>query len=213
MTRLVALLTCTLAAEPLFAQGFRDPIPTPPPVPVRGTRMLYPAASPFTPPVGIGQYGLGRYTGLGYVPGFSAPVLYGYGGFVYGPNPGFTGLGPLAVRNPYLGAYGTSRLPDPAVQLPNLVPADPAPDLRLPAEFTVEFPAPVQATVNGTVTAKEAITHTFTSPPLRPGERHTFAVSARWATGTDEYEWDRTVVVESGQRSRAVVAAGFKVMK
>jgi uncharacterized protein (TIGR03000 family) len=217
MTRrvlLLATLFCTLPAGPVFGQGLRQMRPPTPPVPVPGINQFYPPASPFAPPLVIGQYGLGRFTGLGYVSGWPAPVLYGYGGYVYGPSPYYTGLGPLAMRYPYLNnQYGTSVLPDPSVPLPTPVRADPQPATPLPAELTIEFPVAVRATANGTPSDREGPVQTFTSPPLRPGETHTFHVRARWTEGGQEYEWERAVTLDAGQQSGILVTAGYKVEK
>jgi uncharacterized protein (TIGR03000 family) len=67
--------------------------------------------------------------------------------------------------------------------------------------------------VNGAPSGQDGAIQVFTSPPLKVGETFRFAVAARWTEKGAEYEWERTVTLEAGQRSRILVASGFKVAK
>ena len=185
MTRaLVAVALTTLAAGPAIGQGIRDPRPPAPP-----------------------NRNLNSLPARWWSPGPGMPLYYGQ---PYGQAYGF-----------YLPWYlpsGTVAVPREAparVGLPGAgVPADvlaASADPVLPAEFVVQFPASAEVWVNGKKVDGEGATRTLTSPPLAAGERYTFAVKAKWTFGGDAYEWERTVTLGPGERSRATVAAGFKV--
>jgi uncharacterized protein (TIGR03000 family) len=80
---------------------------------------------------------------------------------------------------------------------------------ELPAELTLEFPADAAVTLNGQAVKGSGKTQTLTSPPLKAGETYTFDVAANWTADGKKYEWDRTVTLGSGERSKVAVARGF----
>lgn len=211
MTRTLAALVAALTAAPAFGQGFSQPLPTPPPVPVPGTRMFYPAASPFTPPyfhAPMGRRGFTPWAGYGFAP-------------VYGHGWGWGGFGPYyapAFGYPYgtASSWGTSfygPTTAPPLMGAGTVGRDvPAPlNPALTAELTVEFPAPAEVWLNGSPAPGEGAVRTLTSPPLAAGRSYSFAVRAKWESGGRKYEWERTVTLGPGDRSRITVARGFPV--
>ena len=189
MLHRIPLLIAVIAASPVvgFAQGFSYPLPTPPPVPVSGTNQLYPAASPFTPPSMIRPW-----TGFGNSPWWYGPSVYAYSyPWVYLP-PTVRYSAPPPPP-PLVGAGGPS---------PVLITAD------LPATFTLEFPADVKLWLNGTPVPGEGRTRVLTAPTLKA---FTFAVRAEWTTDGTRYEWDRTVALSAGDKSRVTVLRGFPI--
>src|SRR5579885_2777117 len=118
------------AAGPARGQGFTHPLPTPPPVPVRGSRIPYPAASLFTPAPGVralGGFGGFGFPGVGYF-GYT-PWLGGYG-WGYGGLGMATPVDPAPVLAPPLQGAGGGPGPSAAAPVSALV----------PARLTVEFP-------------------------------------------------------------------------
>jgi uncharacterized protein (TIGR03000 family) len=199
MIRLVlAVVLAVLLAAPALAQGLRGPPPTPP---YRtGFRPIYPGGYPIAPSLrpwplrpGVGPFW----------PGYVAPSYYPYGtGMYYGPGyypPVVQTMQPLLPPPPLLGAGSTP--------LNVQVPINP----ELTAELTVEFPAEAEVTVNGAAVAGEGKVRTLTSPTLKFGLTHTFDVKARWSLDGQAYEWERTVTLGPGERSRITVARGFPV--
>jgi uncharacterized protein (TIGR03000 family) len=81
----------------------------------------------------------------------------------------------------------------------------------LTAELTIEFPADAEVSVNGTAVPGSGKVRTLSSPVLRTGLTHTFAVIARWTQDGQKYEWERSVTLGPGERSRITVARGFLV--
>jgi uncharacterized protein (TIGR03000 family) len=202
MTRLLAAALIPLTAAPALAQGLRDTRPTP----------QYFPGSPFRPPIAD----FGPRAGL---PGMVVPtrpwVVPPGWGWYGGYSPFFPGS---FYGSPYV-AWGWG-LPEPAMD--RLTPTTPPPlqgagtgDLtiipELPAELTLEFPADARVWLNGEAVDGEGKTRTLRSPPLRPGEGHTFNVRAEWTADGRRFEWERTVTLNSGQRSRVTVARGFPV--
>ncbi len=203
MTRIVLTIAAALlfASAPARGQGIRsaaDLGPQPP--------MYRPPLITYRPPVP------GFWTGA---PGIGYPVApwfggyYGYYGGLYGgyyPYPytylsnstSFYEPGPLTPP-PLTGAGGTGSAATVVV------------NPEMPAELTVDFPAAPEVSVNGAAAAGEGATRTFRSPPLKAGEAYTFQVKANWSSGGQRYEWERTVTLGAGERSRVTVARGFPV--
>jgi uncharacterized protein (TIGR03000 family) len=203
MTRRILVPLALIAACPAvgLAQGFSRPLPTPPPVRVPGTNLLYPAASPFTPPpLGMIRPGVVRpFARWGYNPWYEAGyyepgVAYWYN---YIPSP------PMSVVR-----YAAPATPPPlqgAGGGPTLV------DAEFPASYTVEFPADVKLFLNGKEVPGEGRTRVLTSPPLKVGATFTFDIRAEWAADGKRYEWDRSATLGPGERGRATVARGFLI--
>ena len=190
MTRiLVPLLAVALAAGPALGQGFTRPMPTPPPVRDPATGQLVPWPGPVVPrfvPRPFPMFGVPWFGGLGYY-SYGPPVAWYPPVYDYGPV--FPQYQPPAQNGP-----------------PPIVP-------ELPAEWTIEFPAAGDVTVNGVPATGDGAVRKLTSPPLKPAERYTFAVAARWTADGKRYEWDRTLTLGAGERSRSTVARGFLVGK
>jgi uncharacterized protein (TIGR03000 family) len=156
------------------------------------------AASPTTTFGGIRSSGTLPYpTPLPIAPGYPR---YGvtWGGFGYG----FGGY-------PYYYSYS---IPAPAapVQAPE---PEAGPNIALvnvfPASLTLEFPAPAEVWVNGKKGEGEpTMEWNLNSPQLKVGTDFTFEVKARWKVGGKTYEYERTIVVAAGNRSRALVISG-----
>ncbi len=198
-----AALLVLFADGPAWGQGFTRPLPTPPPVPVRGSRVPYPAASTFTPAPGVRA--VAGFGGFGF-PGF------GYGYFGYTPwfggyGWGYGGVGmqtpvdPAPVLAPPLQGAGGGPAPSAAAPVAALV----------PARLTVEFPAPAEVWVDGQKQSGENAAWTFTSSPLGASSSHTFDVKATWAVDGKKYEWSREVTVAAGESGRVTVSRGFPV--
>ena len=146
------------------------------------------------PNVGVGFNGRSGYgyggSGYGYGGyGFS----YGYGGYGYGYGYGGYGYGGYG----YDGYdFGPIFLPPPLPRAPtNIVLAN-----EFPATLTVQLPTGDNP--------KEVV---MTSPVLKPGEQHTFAVNVRWTSGGKTYEAKRSVTLGAGDRSRLFIVSGDEV--
>jgi len=76
----------------------------------------------------------------------------------------------------------------------------------------MEFPAIAEVWVNGVKGEGPATKEwTLSSPVLKIGKEYTFKVKARWTLNGKTYEYERSVDVASGNRSRAQVIAGVEV--
>ncbi len=118
---------------------------------------------------------------------FGGYLPYGYTELVPAPQP-------VAVERP--------RPPERAITLAN----------EFPATLSLQFPAAAEVWLNGKAVKGEASEdRVLTSPVLKPGERFTFEVKARWKTGGKEYESVRTVTLGPGDRSRLLVVSGTEV--
>jgi uncharacterized protein (TIGR03000 family) len=137
------------------------------------------------------------YGGLGYYP-FAPSVLYGPSYSYYTPASGFS-TQPSLIPPPLEGAGAT----------PMSAPVSNNPELA--AVLTFVFPAAADVRVNGVAVPGEGKVRTMQSPPLRTGLAHTFDVKARWTIDGQAYEWERTVTLGPGERSRITVARGFPV--
>ncbi|MCE9563181.1 MAG: TIGR03000 domain-containing protein [Planctomycetes bacterium] len=171
-------------------------------------------------PVGPTKYHNGGNSGGGFVPaiptrpGFPFSGIwaggYGFGGGGYYPGYGY-GSGGISYAPGYsfdFGNPGADALP--ATVLP------PTGNIALvnefPATLTLEFPAAAEVWVNGVKGEGRATTEwTLTSPVLKAGKEFTFKVKARWTLNGKTYEYERSVDVASGNRTRAQVIAGVEV--
>lgn len=194
MTRfLLPLVAAALVAASALGQGFSGPLPTPPPVRDPSTGRLVPWPGPGVP-------------FMRPFPPITVPWFGGFGYYTYGPSY------PYTYDAWYLPAYSAGPTPVPQYQPP--APNAPPPIVpELPAEWTIEFPAGADVTLNGRPAAGEGAVRKLTSPPLKAGETYTFAVTAHWTADGKTYEWDRTLTLGAGQRSRSVVSRGFPVEK
>lgn len=196
-----------LSAADAWGQGFAQPMPAPTRyVPARSPNQLYLGGTLIVPigprvnAIGYPPYGPGYGYGMTY---FGYPMIPYAGGYVGGPE--FSGYGamtpigptPVPPPPPLLGAGGPA--------LPAVGTGDQQAELRL------DFPAPVSLTVNGKPQPGLEQSPVLQSPTLAPGEKFTFAIVARWSVGTSRYEWERTVTLSGGERSRMNIARGFPV--
>lgn len=174
---------------------------------------------------GVGSFGGGsmsrpnavRFGGArpgGYVIRQARPKPPPFGPFVpinpwwYGPVGGY--YPPWGWGGPWAGGYAPAPAPvDPPPQPPARV-------VQLSgygtAQLTAVFPAPATVTVDGVAQPggprKEWV---FTSPVLRPGETHTFQLTARWEAGGKAYEAVREVAAKPGDLPRLTVVSGTPV--
>jgi uncharacterized protein (TIGR03000 family) len=159
------------------------------------------------PPVARPRFGFNSAFSPYFVGGFGLPFYSG--GFVTG---GY--IDPY--YDPYYGPpgpgyYDYDDAPPPAFRAP---PAPRAVALanEFPATLVLEFPAPAKVWLDGRpVPGEDAAARELTSPVLKPGERYTFKVRARWAAGGQEYEATREVTLGSGDRSKLLVLAGTPI--
>jgi uncharacterized protein (TIGR03000 family) len=130
-----------------------------------------------------------------FVPGYYPYAAFGFGGgFPYG-----YGAPPIVIE-----VVPPQPQPRP---VPNVVLAN-----EFPATLTLQFPAAADVWLDGKkVTAAPAEEQVVTSPVLRPDERFTFQVKARWTSGGKTYEAKRSVTLGSGDRSRLFVVSGDEV--
>ncbi len=187
--------------------------------PAQGFSLPYRTGSTFYQP-SFGRNAGGFYGGFN--PVFRVPGAVPYGGVGYlSPggfyNPGFfTTVGPAVY---YVPSFAGEVARPFALPTPPLVGAGAPTPQALPvrsaggqtAELRLELPAAADVWVNGKQQPTREATRTLTSPPLAAGGQHTFDLKATWtaADGT-KYEWDRTMTVAAGGRSKVAVAAGFK---
>lgn len=224
---LLAALLVPCVAVPALAQGLRDLTPTP----------LYRPASPFVPPLMSWGPRAAWPGSVAPIEPWARPALVAWGGWGWGGggvyNPYYAG----GIYNPYYASpytwgWGMSE-PSPdywarSTQPPPLqgagftgtgtgtgAGADTQPTIvvnpELPAELTLEFPADAAVTLNGRSVEGSGKTRTLTSPELKAGESYTFDVKANWTADGKKYEWERTVTLGSGERSKVAVARGFQV--
>lgn len=103
------------------------------------------------------------------------------------------------------------------VPVPVFVPVQP-PEPPLPisgeavATLVLQFPASAEVWLNGKKSDEPpGDLWTLTSPSLPTGAEYTFVVKARWSLNGKTYEYDRTVAVAAGNRSRATVLSGTEI--
>jgi uncharacterized protein (TIGR03000 family) len=214
MSRLLfAALFVFCASAPALGQGLRTATPPPllrpanpfvPPIAQFGPRAAWPGAvAPVWParPVWGGGWGGGwggvynpYFSGGVYNPYFASPYTWGWGM----SEPSMNYVRPLQA--PPLQGAGVNTSETQLVINP-----------ELPAVLALEFPADAAVTLNGKAVEGSGKSQTLTSPPLRAGESYTFDVKANWTADGKKFEWERTVTVGSGDRSKVAVARGFPV--
>lgn len=188
MTRItLAAALATFAVGSAAGQGIREPRPTA--IPRNGNTL---PAQWWSPGPGMPMY---------YGPAFGPTSVMYYSPWYlpwgYEPN-GFGQILRPPTPVPLVGAGVPTDTP---------VLIDP----RLTAEFVVEFPASAEVWVNGKkLNGHEAI-RTISSPPLKRNQTYSFAVKATWTLGGDAYEWERTLTLGAGERSKATVVTGYKM--
>ncbi|MBY0513903.1 MAG: hypothetical protein K2P78_08330 [Gemmataceae bacterium] len=195
------MLRTPAATAALLALAAAAPAQLPPVSVASGVGNFGPGTRPRTPSLAA-PVGRPRVFGGGY---YAAPY-YGYG---YAPYYGY-GLGYPSPYDPVPYAP----YPEPAV-VPVYVPP-PDPPIRLsgegPARLTLTFPAPAEVWLNGEkVEGEAAAERVLTSPQLRPAERFTFRVRARWRADGQTYEFTRELALGPNERSRVGVFAGTPV--
>jgi uncharacterized protein (TIGR03000 family) len=77
----------------------------------------------------------------------------------------------------------------------------------------IQLPAAAELWVGGQKRDGSAAEWTLTSPILRAGESHAFAVRARWKAGGKTFEASRSVSVTAGDRTRLIIASGTEIRK
>ena len=124
--------------------------------------------------------------------------------------PGFGGWSPF---------YGYPvEIPVPIeVPVPVYVPVSPPePQVELSGEMSailvLEFPAPAEVWVNGEKGAGDArVEWTLTSPPVILGTEYMFSVKAKWTANGRTLEYEKTVPVAAGVRTRSLVLSGKEI--
>ena len=170
---------------------------------VGGPSLVVPGPSMVAPGYRFGGGLVGGFVGPGYpLAGIGGGYGYGYAPY-YGY--GFSG----DQFSPFAPQYGVAPIP-PLVSQPvqqTLVLAN-----EFPATLVLDFPAAAEVWVNGKQGEGEPNTEwTLTSPTLRPGERFTFDVKARWKADGKTLEYARSFTIAGGDRSRAHVLSGTPV--
>ncbi len=212
MTRTLATIALLLGCPTaVFAQPLAPGIGvSPPPGIAAGVRLPYPAA-PHPAPSAPRYPCAGGFGG-----GFCPPIPISGPGFpfsgVWGGGYGFGGVYP-GYGYGYAPFGFNSSAPVYESQPPEI---RTAPNVALvnefPAVLTLEFPVPAEVWVGGKKGEGKPTTEwTLTSPSLKAGVEFTFEVKARWTVEGKTFEYERSVKVASGNRSRALVVAGTEI--
>jgi uncharacterized protein (TIGR03000 family) len=204
------------AALALFAWPVPASAQVTPPIPGQGgfgggVRAVAPVFGPTGPTMVGSNFKPGKGLGGGVgVPGRHRPHFPIWGGY-YGYGYPF--------GDPYYGyPYGYG--PRVEVNVPVFVPGGQPelPERPLPisgestAVLVLEFPAAAEVWVNGKKGEGDSQTEwTLSSPSLATGTEYTFNVKARWTTGGKTFEYERTVAVAAGNRSKALVIGGTEI--
>lgn len=174
---------------PLFLQPAGPPLFLQPQAPRFGPRagMYGGAGRPFAPRGG-------------FAPGYFPYPAYGFGyGYGYGGAFGYGAAPPVVIE---VAPPAPAAPPERTVVLAN----------EFPATLTVQFPAAADVWLNGKpVDGAAAEERVLTSPTLKPGERFTFDVRARWSRAGKTYEANHSVALSPGDRSRLLVVSGAEV--
>jgi uncharacterized protein (TIGR03000 family) len=180
-----------------FGGGVRPVSPTMGPI--------SPGAMPISPGAAMPRFRPGTGVAGGVVhPGhLHTPGVWGWQG----------GWFPFYGYNAPLYAY-----PVP-VEVPVPVPVvvqPPEPPFKVSGEaaatLVLEFPAAAEVWVNDKKGEGDPHTEwTLTSPALPIGTEYTFKVKAIWKTGGKTYQYEKTVTVAAGNRSKALVVAGTEI--
>jgi uncharacterized protein (TIGR03000 family) len=134
---------------------------------------------------------------------------FGYGGFGYGGflpyYPGYAGYGAYAPPFGFAGGGVPFPLPiGPPGRVVNL-------SNEFPAVLTLQLPRPGEVWLNGQKAAGPGEELTLVSRVLKPGERFTFDVKARWQKGGKTYEAKRSVALGPNEHSRLMILSGDEV--
>jgi uncharacterized protein (TIGR03000 family) len=148
--------------------------------------------------------------GIWWYPGFYGgygawPYNYGYypyyGYSDYYPNTYSSDWSSPAYDSGYYGSYGGVASSSPDAYAPATV----QPDTR--AQITVSLPADAEIWFEGTKMTSTGSVREYQSPPLKPGNRYTYEVRARWNENGKELTQTQEVKVAAG----ANVAVNFPV--
>jgi uncharacterized protein (TIGR03000 family) len=152
----------------------------------------------------------------GELGGFVSPGYRGPGYPFFGIWGGYGGSG-----SPYSYGSGSSYSPNTSSmisrQAPRYVPpvrtaAQMAQANAYPAVLTVQLPAAGEVWLNGRKSdGKPTEEWTLKSPVLEVGQRFEFEVRARWEANGKALEYQRTLALDGGNRSRIVVVGGSEV--
>jgi uncharacterized protein (TIGR03000 family) len=108
---------------------------------------------------------------------------------------------PIPVEVP-VPVYVPTGPPDPQVELSG----------EMTATLVLQFPAPAEVWVNGNKSTGEPQTEwTLTSPPIHIGTEYPFAVKAHWKSNGKTFEYEKTIAVAAGTRSRSLVISGTQI--
>jgi uncharacterized protein (TIGR03000 family) len=162
-----------------------------------------PGISPAMPPISPGAGNLtGGFAKPGHRPGLP-PIWWGGGGWFpyYDPGYGYSGPTIVQVQQQVIAPVAVQP-PDPPVALSG----------QAVATLVLEFPTSAEVWVDGKKGEGEPTAEwTLTSPPLAVGSEFVFKVKARWTANGKTFEYERTVTVPAGNRSKALVVSGTEV--
>jgi uncharacterized protein (TIGR03000 family) len=154
----------------------------------------------------------GYRTGLGGFGGYYS--VYPYSSYY----PYYDGFGGGFITGGYSPLYVVPGPDEYDLPPPMAAPAFPpeAPFVGLSGEFpaalSLQFPAAASVWLDGKeVGGTPATEVTLKSPILRPGQKHTFHIRARWETNGRTYETTKEVTLGPGDRSRLLVVSGTPV--
>ncbi len=145
--------------------------------------VFFPVALPWGWGLGWGYETFNPWTGYGYA----------YGGLV-----------PSEYVAPEVVFVEPPRRPEPVVVVTG----------EVPATLSVRFPAAAEVWLGGKKLAGDPTAdRVLTSPVLKPNQKYTFDVRARWTSGDKTFESTRSVTLTGGDRSRLTVLSGDEVNK
>jgi uncharacterized protein (TIGR03000 family) len=149
---------------------------------------------------GGGYYGGGFYgdRGFGYGGGFGLGLGLGlgypyYGGGYYYGDPGYS-VGPTYYDNgvfPATSTYNSFYPPDTSSPM----------STSKPAMVEVQVPPDAEILFEGQKTNQTGSFRQFQSPPLEPGSKYSYTVTAKWMSNGQPMTQERTVPVAPGMRS------------
>ena len=138
-------------------------------------------------------------------PGYQFPPYWGgnggwfpYYGYGY-PAPLYSNSVEVNVNSPVFVQGGQ---PEPQIELSG----------EIAAVLSLTLPAPAEIWVNGKKGPGEPNTEwTLASPAIAVGSDYTFNVKARWQVDGKTFEYEKTVAVAAGNRSRSLVISGTEI--
>jgi uncharacterized protein (TIGR03000 family) len=144
-----------------------------------GTYTPYPS---FLPPGPTYQYGISPATTYGYNPlPYTYPLTSTYQSFY-----------PLGAST-----YRPPALPPPAATSSVSTAPTPAPNTVL---LNVRVPeADAEVWIDGVKTTQRGTARQYISPPLTPGQRYSYEITARWTENGKEVSQTRKVPIQAGQ--------------